>query len=169
MKVLAKKEAIYKDKEGNSLLVLKIPNYRHQMEIEDLEEEILYSLEIKKARGARSNEQNRLMWALLSEIDKKVNGERSNDSWQIYLNALLRAGCKVDYIVARLDMEKALKRSFRGVEYVREAKEEGYGIYRVYLGSSHFNKKEMSLLIETVLDMAEEADIDRTYWGEMLR
>ena len=169
MKVLAKKETIYKDKEGNSLLVLQIQNHRHQMEIENLEEEILYSLEIKKARNKRSNEQNRLMWALLSEIDRKINGERSNDSWQIYLNALLKAGTKCEYIVAKIEAKDSLKRTFRALEWVRDSEQEGYAVYRVYLGSSTFNTKEMTVLIETILDMAAICGIDTVYWKEVLR
>lgn len=168
MKIIAKKEAIYKNKEGSSLLVLEVENVRHQLEIEGIKDDLL-SVEIKKARNKRSNEQNRLMWALLSEIDRKINGERSNDSWQIYLNALLRAGTKCEYIVAKIEAEEALKHTFRALEWVRDSEQEGYAVYRVYLGSSTFNTKEMTVLIETILDMAAICGIDTVYWKEVLR
>ena len=168
MKVIATKERLFTDKAGNGVLQLKIPNLRHQKMLEGLEGDLL-SVELKKAKNLRSIEQNKLMWALLSDIDKKMNGERSNDSWSIYLEALRRAGAKCEYIVASIEAEDRLKKSVRALEFVRMAEQEGYAVYRVYLGSSTFNTKEMTVLIETILDMAAICGIDTVYWKEVLR
>jgi hypothetical protein len=38
------------------------------------------------------------------------------------------------------------------------------GNFQCFIGSSNFNKKEMALLIDGLLYMAQEAGIDWQYW-----
>ena len=52
-------------------------SYKHL--IQDLNKDELYSIVITKARDKRTEQQNKYMWALIGEIDKARNGERSND------------------------------------------------------------------------------------------
>ena len=52
-------------------------NYKYL--IQELNKEDLYSINISKARDKRTDKQNKYMWALIGEIDKARNGERSND------------------------------------------------------------------------------------------
>lgn len=42
-------------------------------------------------------------------------------------------------------------------------------MYKVFIGSSKMNVKEMNLLIDTVLDIATEVGIETDYWREVLK
>ena len=61
-------------------------NYKHL--IQDLDKNELYSIVISKAKDKRTEQQNKYMWALIGEIDKARNGDRSNEDYDIYLEAL---------------------------------------------------------------------------------
>ena len=58
-------------------------NYKHL--IQDLDKNELYSIVISKAKDKRTEQQNKYMWALIGEIDKARNGDRSNEDYDIYL------------------------------------------------------------------------------------
>ena len=149
-------------------VVLKVKNIRYFKGIEELEKDRLYSIEIKDAKSKRTLEQNRYLWALLAEIDKEINGERSNDAWGIYCEALERCGAKFEFIIAPLAAESSLNRAFRAVRLMQQAND-WQGVFKCYYGSSKMDTKEMTLLIDTVLDMAEEAGLNTVYYQELLK
>ena len=154
------------------IVSFNVDSVRHAGLLKELEPNTLYSIEIHKAKSKRSNEQNRLMWKLLSEIDKKMNGERSNDEWSIYLMALERAGAKCEYVACLPKAEDLLKKQFRAVKLMNSFQHNGrtFNQYKVYHGSSQMDSKEMSVLIDTVLDMAWEVGVeDYTYYLEGLK
>lgn len=170
MKIIAEYDRTSFDADGNAILSLKVPRYQHKQLLSEIDQEEPLSVEINKYKSKRSNEQNRYMWALLSEIDKARNGSRSNDEWNVYIEALERCGAKFEYIACLEAAEDMLKKSFRAVKFVRvydESKQVNQ--YKCYYGSSKMNTKEMSELIETVLDMASECGIETSYWEEVLR
>lgn len=129
----------------------------------------LYAVEMKNLRARRSAEQNRYLWALIREIDAEMNGGRNGDDWQIYCEALRRANVCYERILAPMAAADTLKRVFRAVEFESIDEERGTAIYRCYLGSSSMNTQEMSLLIDTVLDMAAEVGIESAYWRSVLK
>ena len=170
MKVIASKKDVLKDAEGNSILSLKISNFRHQEMIKELDESKDYSIEIKEVKNKRSLAQNRYMWALIREIDIKYHG-RPYDDWSVYIMALERAGAKCDYIAALPEIEEALKQNFRAIKRIKEIDLNGHDgyMYKVFIGSSKMDVKEMNLLIDTLLDMAEEVGIETSYYESVLR
>lgn len=143
-------------------------NYKHL--IQELNKEELYSINISKARDKRTENQNKYMWALIGEIDKARNGERSNDDWSIYLEALVRSGAKFTHLLVEPEAEQLLKESFRAIQLVRKIKvgEKVFNDYKCFYGSSKMDKKEISNLIETLLDMASECGLDIVYWKDVL-
>lgn len=156
-------------RDGKEMTVtLKVKNIRYFKGIEELEKEKLYSIEIKDAKSKRTLEQNRYMWALLAEIDKEINGERSSDAWGIYCDALERCGAKFEFIIAPLAAESSLNRAFRAVKLMQEVND-WQGVFKCYYGSSKMDTKEMTLLIDTILDMAEEAGVETAYYKELLK
>lgn len=170
MKIIGTLRDTFRTNDGG-VLTLNIPNYRHIEMLKELQADKLYSIEIKEAKSKRSLQQNAYLWALLSEIDKTVNGERSNDEWSIYIEALERAGAKCEYIGALPETEALLKENFRAIKKIKEIDlngKLGY-MFKVFIGSSKMDTKEMGTLIDTVLDMAEEIGIDTDYWSEILR
>lgn len=170
MKITGTLRDTFRTNDGG-VLTLNITNYRHIEMLKELQAETLYSIEIKEAKSKRSLQQNAYLWALLSEIDKTVNGERSNDEWSIYIEALERAGAKCEYIGALPETERLLKENFRAIKFIKKIDLNGVdgNMYKVFFGSSKMDKTEMGELIDTVLDMAEEVGIETNYWSEILK
>lgn len=144
-------------------------NYKHL--IKELDKKELYSIKIDKARNKRTEQQNKYMWALIGEIDKARNGYRSNDDFDIYIEALIRSGAKFTHLLVEPTKEarELLTEQFRAIQFVRRIKIENKIVddYKCFYGSSKMNTKEMTNLIETVLDMASECDLDITYWKDI--
>ena len=80
------------------------------------------------------------------------------------MEALERAGAKFEYIAVLPEAERLLKESFRAVKLMNQFEHNNrlFNQYKVYYGSSKMNIKEMTLLLETVLDMASEVGIYAT-------
>ena len=87
------------------------------------------------------------MWALIGEIDKARNGDRSNDDWEIYLEALVRAGAKYTHLLVEPMAESMLRDSFRAIQLVRRIKlgDKVFNDYKCFYGSSKLDKKEMDI------------------------
>lgn len=116
-----------------------------------------YVCDIKEPKTKRSLEQNRLLWKLIHDIAKRTN----HDDIEIYCTALERADAKSDYVITATNMEEALKKSFRGVQFIRmqEVNNKDCYVYKVYLGSSKMDTKEMTELLEIVIQMCSELGI----------
>lgn len=163
MKIVGKFLKRVTNEEGNVELTLLIENYRNREIIKDLEKDKDYRITFNIVKSKRSIEQNNLMWAIIHEIAVARGGERAgNDDWDIYLEALERAGAKYEYIAVLPQAEKLLKETYRAVKRMNSFEMNGttFNSYKVYYGSSKMDTKEMSILMETVLDMAAENGIE---------
>lgn len=129
------------------------------------------TVSISKYRSNRSIEQNKLMWKLISEIDKKINGGRPNDPIDVYIQCLERANAKYCFLLCIDDGLEILKKEFRAIRVVGEQNINGIEMLNVqcFLGSSKMNTKEMANLIDCVLDYASELEIHTKYWEELLK
>ena len=118
----------------------------------------VYLCEVKEAKSQRSIQQNKLLWKLVHCIAK----ETFQDDMTIYCAALERADALSDYIITAYDMEDHLRKYFRGVKFIRKQEVNGKecNIYKVYIGSSKMNTKEMTELIDITLQMCGELGID---------
>ena len=124
-----------------------------------------YICEIKEPTSKRSLEQNKLLWSLIHRIAK----ETYQDDMDVYCAVLERADALSDYVITAGDMETTLRKSFRGVKFIRMQEVNGKDcyVYKVYLGSSKMNTKEMNELIEITMQVANELGIDtREEWYE---
>ena len=115
-------------------------------ELLKLDMDKLYTCEIKEPKSKRSLEQNKLLWSLIHKIAK----EKYQDDMEVYCTALERADALSDYVITAIDMEDALRKSFRGVRFIRMQEVNGKEcyVYKVYLGSSKMNVKEMNELLK---------------------
>ena len=130
-----------------------------------LERDKYYICEIKEPTSKRSLEQNKLLWSLIHRIAK----ETYQDDMDVYCAVLERADALSDYVITAGDIEKTLRKSFRGVKFIRMQEVNGRDcyVYKVYLGSSKMNTKEMNELIEITMQVASELGIDtREEWYE---
>ncbi len=124
-----------------------------------------YICEIKEPKSKRSLEQNRLFWRLLHLIAK----ETFQDDMTVYCAVLERADALSDYVITAVDMADELRKSFRGVKFIRMQEVNGKDcfVYKVYLGSSKMNTAEMTELIEITMQVCSELGIDtREEWYE---
>ena len=122
-----------------------------------------YICEVKEPKSKRSLEQNKLLWSLIHRIAK----ETYQDDMSVYCAVLERADALSDYVITAVDMEETLRKSFRGVKFIRMQVVNGKDcfVYKVYLGSSKMNTAEMTELIEITMQVASELGIDtREEW-----
>ena len=130
-----------------------------------LDMEKTYICEIKEPKSKRSLEQNKLLWKLIHRIAKETY--QSDDD--VYCAVLERADALSDYVITAVDMEEALRKSFRGVKFIRMQEVNGKEcyVYKVYLGSSKMNTSEMTELIDITMQVCSELGIDtREEWYE---
>ena len=130
-----------------------------------LDMEKFYICEIKEPKSKRSLEQNKLLWMLIHRIAK----ETYQDDEDVYCAVLERADALSDYVITATDMGEALRKTFRGVKFVRMQEVNGKDcyIFKVYLGSSKMNTTEMNELIEITMQVCAELGIDtREEWYE---
>ena len=124
-----------------------------------------YICDIKEPKSQRSLEQNRLLWKLIHLIAK----ETYQDDMDVYCAVLERADALSDYVITAMDMQDTLRKSFRGVKFIRMQEVNGKDcfVYKVYLGSSKMNTSEMTELIEITMQVCSELGIDtREAWYE---
>ncbi len=134
----------------------KIPNIITELLKMDMTK--TYLCEVKEPKSKRSLQQNKMLWQLIHMIAK----ETFQDDMEIYCAILERADALSDYIITAYDMEDYLRKSFRGVRFIRKQEVNGKecNIYKVYIGSSKMNTKEMTELIDTALQICSELLID---------
>jgi len=120
----------------------------------------------KEHRTQRSIEQNDMFWALVGKISDHVNGShREPDMLRTYGWILKQANIKRDYVRILEQAKHILEDNFRAVIEVPDSRRkepngsETVGFW-VYHGSSTFNTKEMSDLIDNALDICTEQGID---------
>lgn len=126
-------------------------------ELFKLDREKKYQIEIKEPKSKRSLDQNRLLWRLVHKIAKATE----HDDMEVYCSALERADALSDYVITAQDMENSLRKSFRGVRFVRMQEVNGKEcfVYKVYLGSSKMSVQEMTELLNIVFQICEELQI----------
>jgi hypothetical protein len=127
-------------------------------ELLKLDMDKLYLCEVKEPKSKRTIEQNKMLWQLIHSIAKATH----QDDMDVYCGCLERADALSDYIITAYDMEDDLRKCFRGVKFMRKQEVNGKecNIYKVYLGSSKMNTKEMTELIDITMQIASECGID---------
>lgn len=157
------------DDSGHMDLVLSIApesKYATRQLIDELKkilsDEKKLTAKFHKVFNKRTLRQNALMWELCELIAEVHNGGRTGDitAYDVYVNAIEEYGSKYEYIQCLKQAEPLLRASFRAVKYIKPFDEEkDLHIYKCFYGSSKFNTKEMSTLIDGLLDTAEALGI----------
>lgn len=114
------------------------------------------SIEIDKWRDQRSREANNYCWHLVGKIADIVGASKD----EIYLQMLERYGqtfvCKIPN--EKVDIFKRSEKYWR--EHEKLEPEEKAQYFRVWVGSSKYNTEEMSILINGIVDEAQDLGID---------
>ena len=126
------------------------------------------SLKISKYRAKRSLNANALLWACIGDIAKVMNPPA--DKWDIYLLMLNRYG-KYTYIVVKPNMVESVKKVWRECEVVGDIDMHGEkGVQMLcYFGSSTYDTKEMSVLIDGVVSEMKEMGLQPPVSKDMKR
>lgn len=156
-----------KTSNGEIELTLVIDGYYNMRKAQEIFNELQNSetqVTIKQFKSSRSIEQNDMLWGIITQISDKVNGShREEDLINIYSTLLQRANIKREYIRTLPQAVNILEQSFRAALEVPNSRKiengkETVGFW-VYYGSSNFNTKEMTELIDIALDLASELGV----------
>lgn len=114
-------------------------------------------IEIKQHREKRSLDANAYFWVLLSEMAGVLRTTKD----ELYLLMLERYGV-FTHVIVKPEAAEILKKEWRLVRDLGEVLVNGKtGIQlQCYIGSSQYDSKQMSRLIEGAVSEAQELDID---------
>lgn len=118
------------------------------------------TVELKQFRKQRSADANALLWACLGEIGRALN----RDTWSIYLDMLKQYG-QFTYMSIPKGSLELMKRQWRELMVV----DEDENTYKVlaFFGSSSYNSKEFSLLLDGVIEEMKELGLEPPTSQEM--
>lgn len=143
--------------------------YAANLFVRELEHMDLIEISAKQHKESRTLNQNKLMWAIISKISDVLNNEHSEEStMKIYGEMLVRANVRREYIAVLPDAIETLKNQFRAVidtgmtvisKNEKTQKIATLHCVWVYYGSSTFNTKEMTELLNIVINYASELGI----------
>lgn len=127
------------------------------VEIKEIAETDKLAIEIKKYREKRSLDANAYMWVLLQKMAEILNTSKD----ELYLEMLGRYGV-FTHIVVRPGAVNEMKEKWRVVKELGEVEVNGQkGVQlQVYFGSSTYNTKEMSVLLNGIVDEAKSIGVE---------
>lgn len=117
----------------------------------------LLAMEVKPYRAKRSLDANAMLWSILSEMAAALSTTKD----ELYLEVLERYGV-FTHIVVKPEMVDRVMREWRTVRSLGEVTVNGKtGVQlQCYFGSSTYNTKEFSVLLEGVIQDARDLGID---------
>ena len=110
-------------------------------------------IEAKKYSKKRSLDANGMLWSCLGSIASAIG----TDKWDVYLKMLKRYG-KYTHICVKPSVVEAMKLQWRECEVVGEIDINGQKAVQMlcYFGSSTYNTKEFSVLLDGVISEMKE-------------
>ena len=143
---------------GEPILRIKLNRTARVNDVINYEENEPVKLKITKAGNSRTLEQNNLLWAIISDIDKGLNAiPTETGRWDIYTIGIEELGVEYeDYKLPRQSVDM-VRKAFRKCRVIEE-----YGndvVLRCFVGSSKFNKKQMGELIDWFIRYAGKMQI----------
>lgn len=176
METTATIQSLSRGMDGKLLVTLALPP-EHLEEANKLKGENL-SVKIDKWRNKRSKDANSLLWAICREIGASIG----IPDREVYRKAIRDVGV-YDVFPIKDERVEALERYWgsQGIGWFIEVEDKsklpGYQRVRMYYGSSAYSSKEMSVLLDYLIDDAEQmglvlraskAEIEeaKRRWGE---
>ena len=110
--------------------------------------------EVKEHKEKRTLTQNAYMWSLINEIANKMRLSKE----ETYIK-MLKDYSQIAKVTVRADID--VSRFFKYYEFEREAPIGGvnFKIYKVYEGSSQMDKNEFRVLLDGVIQEAQQQGI----------
>lgn len=111
--------------------------------------------EIERKRKKRSNDANALCWKMCTEIANVLRAEKES----VYVDMLKRYGqSDIVSVLSKVDVSGYFKYFDEFGKGTVNGKE--FTHYKVYKGSSEYDVKEMSILLDGIIDEAKALDIE---------
>lgn len=119
-----------------------------------LDKDIVYDVKIDKHREKRSLNANAYLWKLVTEIGNVLNKSKE----EVYLQMLIDYGqSEMVSILSEIDVKGYFKYYKLAGTSLLNGKE--FNHYKIYKGSSEYNTKEMSILLNGVVQEAKNLGI----------
>lgn len=117
-----------------------------------------YAINVSEHKKKRTDSQNKLLWGLISKTAQVENAKTNT----IYAKILEKSQIKRTIILAEASEYDNLLNNFKAItdnQKHHEINGKVFNEYTVYYGSSNFNTKEMSQLIDFTKDYATKIGI----------
>ena len=153
---------------GQHNITLSINEPSALNEIDNIKDLDKLSIRAVKYREKRSLDANALLWVCLGQIAGAMSPPA--DKWDIYLQMLKRYG-KYTYICVKPNVVEAVKQQWRECEVIGEVNINGKTAVQLlcYFGSSTYDAKEFSVLLDGVISEMVEMGIQAPTSEEMRR
>jgi len=121
------------------------------------------NVEIKKFYEKRSKNANDMCWALCTQIGQAISPPIPKE--EVYRNAIRDVGVYEPLPISDETVESFCRRwKTKGVgwfaDIVDDSKIPGYKLVFAYYGSSTYNTKEMSILLDYIVNDAQQMEIE---------
>lgn len=150
------------DSEGGLWLSLKVTVPNLAKEFVSGMQDKLYDAKLQLHREKRSLDANALLWVLCQKISEAV---RNITKEEVYQEAVRQVG-QFEFLPIRNDaVDTFISRwSYKGLgwfaEKVDDSKLDGYTKVIAYYGSSVYDTREMSVLLDYIVNEAKDLDIE---------
>lgn len=132
--------------------------------IESLKNENKLNIELNKWRQRRSLDANSYCWVLCDKIAKELSNDGSIvTKEQVYQDAILQIGTFQPMIIEEKafdDFKRIWEKQGLGFLVQEVSRKDKCIKVHCYYGSSTYNTKEMSLLIELIVELAKNLNIE---------
>ena len=159
MKVQAKAFRIQYDAQMMPELVLSLTSRECLNHLEDLKAQTdkgkALDVEIKPHRARRSVDANAYFWTLVGQMADVLRTDKDS----VYLQLLKRYG-QYTYIIVKPEAVEKTLQAWRLMEEIGKTKDEKGVQMLAYFGSSTYDTKEMSRLIDGTVSEAKELGIE---------
>ena len=119
-----------------------------------LDKDTIYDVKINKHREKRSLNANAYLWKLVTEIGNILNKSKE----EVYLQMLIDYGqSEMISIISEINVKGYFKYYKLAGTSILNGKE--FNHYKIYKGSSEYNTKEMSILLEGAVQEAKNLGI----------
>ena len=166
MKIRTQFDRVTYDENGNVCLTFKgLDRYASKQALQELKSkpnDQVYVLEVKEEKSKRSINQNALFWKLCEKLTETTTGhKRESDVQDTYIYLLQEANVSAVFLMGLPEIENDLKQTYKIVKVVdsRDYKGKNMNVYKCYKGSSKFDVKQMTELIDLVMDKLHEAGV----------
>ena len=137
--------------------------------VASLDDEVEYELTIAKPKKQKSNEANAYYWTLINKLSEKINVSPK----EIYRNHIVDVGGNYEVVPIRDDAAETWQKNWirKGLGWVceslGESKLRGYTNMICFYGSSTYDSRQMSRLIDLCIADCKEQGIETMTPSEM--